>query len=111
MRRCNWKFVVLATTLLLYFASFNAASWAQTLTEKLVVEDPVELAKQARRDGDIVRGAILFHQGNINCAKCHRPTAEKDRIGPDLSRMDREATDESIIESILRTFQANQNRL
>ena len=102
MRRCNWKFVVLATTLLLYFASFNAASWAQTLTEKLVVEDPIELAERARRDGDIVRGAILFHQGNINCAKCHRPAAEKDRIGPDLSRMDREATDESIIESILR---------
>ena len=102
MRRRYWRFVALATTVLLYFGAFNSVAWAQTLTEQLVAENPRELAEQARRDGDIVRGAILFHQGNINCAKCHRPSAEKDRIGPDLSRLDREATDESIIESILR---------
>lgn len=74
---------------------------AQTLTEKLAAENPQRLLEQARKDGNIVRGAILFHQGNINCAKCHRPTSEKDRIGPDLSRLGKEVTDESLIESIL----------
>lgn len=74
---------------------------AQTLTEKLIVENPVALAASARKDGNIVRGAILFHQGNINCAKCHRPNAETDRIGPDLSRMDQETTDAFLVESIL----------
>ena len=44
---------------------------AQSLTEKLVAEDPVKLAEEARTSGNIVRGAILFHQGNINCVKCH----------------------------------------
>ena len=43
-----------------------------------------------------------FHQGNINCAKCHRPKAEADRIGPDLSRMDKDVTDEFLVESILQ---------
>ena len=74
---------------------------SQTLTTQLVGEDPTRLAEQARRDGNIVRGAILFHQGNINCAKCHRPAAEKNRIGPDLSRLARDTTDEMIIEAIL----------
>ncbi len=87
---------VLTATLLVHGAA------AQTLTDKLVAEDPNKLVQQARLDGDIVRGAILFHQGNINCAKCHRSAAERDRIGPDLSRMDREVTDEFIVESILQ---------
>ncbi|MEL7500248.1 MAG: hypothetical protein AAFN77_21815 [Planctomycetota bacterium] len=75
---------------------------AQTLNESLIKEDPVKLTKDARNDGDIVRGAILFHQGNINCVKCHRPTSEADRIGPDLSNMGPDVTDQHIIESILQ---------
>ncbi|GAA4462609.1 c-type cytochrome [Novipirellula rosea] len=74
----------------------------QTLSERLVQEDPIKLVQQARQNGDIVRGAILFHQGNINCAKCHRPISENDRIAPDLSRLGQEVTDESIVESILQ---------
>jgi putative heme-binding domain-containing protein len=75
---------------------------AQTLTEKLIAEDPARLAGDARASGNIVRGAILFHQGSINCAKCHRPSAEMDRLGPDLSRMDQDITDAYLIESILQ---------
>ena len=75
---------------------------AQTLDELLIQEDPAKLVLQAQETGDIVRGAILFHQGNINCAKCHRPVAENDRIGPDLSRLEPNATSESIVESILQ---------
>ena len=74
----------------------------QTLNEKLIAEDPTKLAQEARRDGNIVRGAILFHQGNLNCIKCHRASAEADRIGPNLSLIAPEVTDEFIIESILQ---------
>ena len=88
-------------TAFLWLALGSQAS-AQTLTEKLLTESPTKLAEQAKRDGNIVRGAILFHQGNINCAKCHRLTSEQDRIGPDLSRMAPEVTDASIVESILQ---------
>ena len=81
-------------------------SYGQTLNEKLIEEDLSKLVADARKNGDIVRGAILFHQGNINCAKCHRPAAEKDRIGPDLSRMLTETTDVLITESILQPSKA-----
>ena len=96
MRLCLQLGLIIAT--LLQVSGTNA----QTLDKVLIGEDPAKLAELARKDGDVVRGAILFHQGNINCAKCHRPTAERDRIGPDLSRMDREVTDASIVESILQ---------
>jgi putative heme-binding domain-containing protein len=107
MKRGNWILVSLVPLFAgiafnLDVSNAQSPTGAQTLTEKLVSEDPTQLAKEARRDGDIVRGAILFHQGNINCAKCHRPTAEKDRIGPDLRRLDRDTSDTSIIESILQ---------
>jgi putative heme-binding domain-containing protein len=77
-------------------------SVAQTLAEKLIAEDPGRLTEEARANGNIVRGAILFHQGNINCAKCHRPSAEQDRLGPDLGKMDADATGAFLIESILQ---------
>jgi len=85
-----------------FFLITSESAQCQSLSEKLSAEDPVQLATQARRDGNIVRGAILFHQGNINCAKCHRASAEKNRIGPDLSRIDKEASDKYIIDSILQ---------
>lgn len=73
----------------------------QSLTDQLLKESPEKLVLQARESGDVVRGAILFHQGNIACAKCHRPNAEQDRIGPDLSRLGKDVTSESLVESIL----------
>ena len=91
-----------AVLILLVVACVDQPSFAQTLNEKLVEEDLSKLAADARKTGDIVRGAILFHQGNINCAKCHQPASEKDRIGPDLSRLGTEATDAQIVESILQ---------
>ena len=74
---------------------------AQTLTERLLKEDPADLVDSAQKNGNIVRGAILYHQGNTNCARCHRPSSEANRIGPDLSRLDPEVTANSIVESIL----------
>ncbi|MCR9200065.1 MAG: c-type cytochrome [Planctomycetaceae bacterium] len=72
-----------------------------TLTEQLGREVSDKLVLEAQERGDIVRGAILFHQGNIACAKCHRPQDEKDRIGPDLSRLGDDVTAKSIVDSIL----------
>ena len=74
---------------------------AQSLTEKLMAEDPARLAEEARERGDIVRGAILYHQANTNCAKCHRASAEQDRFGPNLSELSKDSADLSIVESIL----------
>ena len=97
-------------TLALFF-SFSWSAHAQTsndsaakptLTQKLIAENATQLVQQARESGNIVRGAILFHQGNINCARCHRPAAGKTRLGPDLSKLGKDMTDEMIVESILQ---------
>ncbi|MEM9366212.1 MAG: hypothetical protein AAGD07_09455 [Planctomycetota bacterium] len=74
---------------------------AETLTEQLRREAPERLVDEARKNGNIVRGAILFHQGNINCAKCHQPAMEEDRLAPDLGRLGEDVTDESLVTSIL----------
>ena len=61
------KHMRLCLQLVLFFAAcllVNAAE-AQTLNEKLIAEDPDKLAEAARKNGDVIRGAILFHQGNI----------------------------------------------
>ena len=96
--------------ILALFFSFSWSAYAQTpndspaqstLTQKLIAEDATQLVQQARESGNIIRGAILFHQGNINCARCHRPAAGKTRLGPDLSKLGKDMTDETIVESIL----------
>ena len=92
---------VVHSAFILLAACISPICYGQTLTEKLVLEDPAKLVQESSKKGDIVRGAILFHQGNINCANCHRPAVGKDRIGPDLSRLPNETTDASFVESIL----------
>ena len=107
MTHGNWAIAVLAAAIS-FVGLGERTVCAQTqspkssLNERLIAEDPVQLAKEAREKGNIVRGAILFHQGNINCAKCHRPAAGQDRIGPDLRELGAKTTDSMVIESILQ---------
>ena len=94
--------LVAFNTALVFYQNTDEPTDQPTLTEKLISEDATQLAHQARESGDIVRGAILFHQGNINCARCHRAVAGKTQLGPDLSRLAADMTDETIVESILQ---------
>jgi len=75
---------------------------AQTLNDQLMQENPETLVRDATEKGDIVRGAILYHQGNINCAECHRPQNGQNPLGPDLSDLGDDATGPHIVESILQ---------
>lgn len=83
------------------WSDVNAQTRSNTLTQQLREESPDQLVVQARESGNIVRGAILFHQGNINCAKCHQPANGTDRLAPLLSYLGNDATDASLVESIL----------
>ncbi|MEO1525979.1 MAG: c-type cytochrome [Planctomycetota bacterium] len=89
------------SALLLVLFGMTARGDADTLVDELRREDPKNLVLQARERGEIVRGAILFHQGNIACAKCHRATSDQNRIGPDLGQLPNDTTDVSLVESIL----------
>lgn len=71
-----------------------------TLTQHLLKESPADLAKAARERGDAGRGAVLFFQPFLTCARCHDAEAGT-RLGPDLAQAGKDATAEYLIESVL----------
>ena len=82
----------------------GGAVYAQSLSKTLLDEGIPSLASAAREKGDAVRGAILFSQQELGCVKCHQGGAT-DRLGPDLARLGRDATDPYIVESLLAPSQ------
>lgn len=76
---------------------------AQTLDADLQRSSVQELVTAARQIGDATRGAILFHQPSMACAKCHVVGVDpKSTLGPDLSSMGPNVSDEALIESVLQ---------
>ncbi len=76
-----------------------------TLAQQLLKESPAELAKAARERGDAGRGAVLFFQPFLTCAKCHDAEVGT-QLGPDLAQAGKEATAEHLIESVLAPSKA-----
>lgn len=80
----------------------NSDSWAaQDLESQLTGVSPADLAEAARRFGDPERGAVVFYQRELACTRCHIPDEAANRLGPDLTALADEVTDEQLIESIL----------
>src|SRR5262245_59820120 len=82
---------------------------AQDLEQQLAAEAVDALAQAAREQGDAQRGAILFFQPHMACAKCHGGDEPDRLLGPDLSRLgdprattnDSRTTDEQLIVELL----------
>ncbi|QEG38240.1 c-type cytochrome [Roseimaritima ulvae] len=81
------------------FAFVCSEAPAQTLSENLKAEGVAVLAKAAREKGDAVRGAILFPQAKLACAKCH--IAGQHKLAPDLTALAADTTDEHLVEALL----------
>jgi putative heme-binding domain-containing protein len=81
---------------------------AQTLQERLAAESAGALANSAETDGDPQRGAILFHQAYLGCAKCHNQSVATSTdsagtaLGPDLTRIGRNKSTTELVDSVLR---------
>ena len=108
-----------ATILLAILASMRPdATFADEtlpLETELASEGIASLAKAAQEDGDARRGAILFHQRNTSCSRCHATTAAPSALGPNLAKPNPKRTPAHIVESILvpskvvaKEFQASQ---
>ena len=69
-KRIQFGATVSSIQLVLLFG-FAAQTNAQTLEAELQRLTPSELAAEAVRDGDTARGAIVFFQPSMVCAKCH----------------------------------------
>jgi putative heme-binding domain-containing protein len=75
---------------------------AQTLDETLRQTPASELAALAKSEGDAARGAVVFFQPHMLCAKCHLVgSANQNGLGPDLAALGKEASDVSLVESVL----------
>lgn len=97
----EFAYMIAKTTLiLLMLLSVASTTQAQTLTQKLKSEPRATLAKDASEKGSAVRGAILFPQQKLRCAACHVP-GDPNQIGPDLTRLGKDATAEHLIEALL----------
>ncbi len=77
------------------------AETSPTLQQQLVQEDVTALAKAARQLGDTGRGAMVFHRLELLCTRCHTAGEDGPRLGPDLAKLGKEATDVYLTESIL----------
>ncbi len=74
----------------------------QSLEEELKAIPLSQLTATAREQGDASRGAILFHQPQFSCSKCHSlGNATASLLGPDLTNLGTQATDEHLVESVL----------
>jgi putative heme-binding domain-containing protein len=79
-----------------------AAPGLPTLEQELLDEDPADLAKAARDQGDPTRGAIVFYQQHLTCTKCHAFDDDRQLLGPDLTKPEKKPTDEFLVQSVLR---------
>src|SRR5205814_8127731 len=59
------------------------------------------LARDARRLGDAHRGAAVFYQPALTCAKCHVSESGAPALGPDLAAAGKDVADVYLVESIL----------
>ncbi|MAG93961.1 MAG: heme-binding protein [Planctomycetaceae bacterium] len=79
----------------------SARLCAQGLEQRLQSEPAADLVRDARELGDAKRGAVVFYQPMLACTRCHIADKEDNRLGPDLTKLDKTATDAHIVESVL----------
>ncbi len=68
----------------------------------MLAESPVQLAADAKVQGDARRGAIVFYQPFMSCRKCHQPDEYGQQLGPDLSRWETPPADDYLVDAVLR---------
>lgn len=83
-----------------FASSWQTSAPSPSLQERLSKEPLTSLAMAAREKGDAARGAILFFQPFLTCAKCHDAQLGT-QLGPDLAKIGKEGTAEYLIESVL----------
>ncbi len=79
----------------------QTAVGSQSLIAALQAEPLEELARAARAEGDVLRGAVLFHQPYLACTRCHRTDDRSGVLAPNLARISSDISDAELVESLL----------
>ncbi len=91
-----------SNALLLCMLFSTASLSAQTMQQRLLSESTAQLVADAGAHGDARRGAIVFFQPFMSCRQCHDSDDPGEQLGPDLSRWEKPATDEQLVDAVLR---------
>ncbi|MFZ9091495.1 MAG: cytochrome C oxidase Cbb3, partial [Planctomycetaceae bacterium] len=84
-----------------------SAQFDNALEQQLKSESAESLATAAAAQGDPVRGAILFHQPQLQCSRCHSVGLSPRVLpGPVLPELPADVTDAALVESILHPSRA-----
>ena len=88
-------------TVLLYLSL--PSTTAQMLEQQLLTERSAILARDARLSGDAGRGAIVFHQPSMACARCHKHagSVRESGLGPALTIWQERPDDEDLVDAVL----------
>ncbi|MFO1064189.1 MAG: DUF6797 domain-containing protein [Pirellulales bacterium] len=71
-----------------------------TLKSALAAESSAQLIDAIRKEGDAARGAVLYFQPFLSCARCHESNSGAS-IGPDLTKSEKGTTPAALVESLL----------
>ncbi|MCR9293234.1 MAG: c-type cytochrome [bacterium] len=72
------------------------------LTEQLLQKNSAQLVAMAMERGDARRGALLFHQPQLQCARCHSVSERESPLGPNLAVWDKPVDPLQLVESVLQ---------
>lgn len=85
-----------------FLLSVTAPLFAQSLEDDLKQLPLSQIAKSAQAEGDAARGAVVFVQQHMACAKCHAIGNENQKgLGPDLTALGKQVSDEALVEAVL----------
>jgi putative heme-binding domain-containing protein len=85
-----------------WLLTVTAPLFAQSLEDALKQIPPAQLARAASSEGDAARGAVVFFQQHMACAKCHAIGSENQKgLGPDLTALGKQVSDEALVEAVL----------
>lgn len=82
---------------------YSGKAHAQFLEQELLKIDSKELGELARRDGDAARGAVVFFQQSMACARCHSVNGSiASNLGPSLVDNKEPLANSEIVDAVLQ---------
>ncbi|MEQ9069403.1 MAG: HEAT repeat domain-containing protein, partial [Gimesia chilikensis] len=81
---------------------FGGGVMQDSLEAQLLKENVLDLASEAREQGDAARGELIFRRAELACMKCHSISNAGPVLGPDLAAIGSSSPPDYIVDSFLR---------